>query len=184
VLELIAGHNLLTPTALHSLAWAYQNRRDCPLFLGEAWETEQGRIGRTARLRRLGTGDWKLDGFIYPEMLAVAPPNFATWPGASQRADEAGDDWRWQLVKEAHRTNRLEHLRRTLAVCDPACIPLATRMRAIKSGSCTPFDGDGTPQPESWLRRLEPILRPMSRALPPRWRDKGKRIWRHLADER
>lgn len=201
VLELCAGHALL-PTALHSLAVGYARDADAPVFVGEVWETQPARLispGRTspvapaaahlpavcgnARLRLLGDGLWKIERNLYPEMLALAPANLARWEGITDQLHAAGGDWRWELLKAAHRQGRLSLLRRSLATCDVSQAALSAHLRAACTGVEAIYDADGVPQPGGWLQRLKPVLRPASRVLPESLRSKGRRIWRHLTNE-
>jgi hypothetical protein len=182
VIELLAGHSRLLPTGLHSLAWAYHRAPGFAVYLAEAWEKEEDRVVRTARLRQLHTGDWKLDNAVYPEMIAIAWRNLDEWEAGRRVLNAAGPDWRWSLVKAAHLSNRLFILRRTVAICDPASMKLLERVRAVRAGAEV-MTADGNVQGGSWLRGLKPVLRPVSRVLPGGLRDKGRRIWKHLSNE-
>jgi hypothetical protein len=183
VAESHAGRNRFLPTAFHSVAWGYRTRPDQVCYLGEAWEARDGRVTRVARLRRLANGDWKLEEYLYPEMVFVAPHALDLWDHGRNLVEEAGADWRWVLVRECHRAGRLCLLRRSLALCDPAWLPLSDRYRAARQASDLAHTGNGHPPARLWLRGLKPILRPVGRMLPGSLREKGKRIWRHLAQE-
>ena len=183
VIELLAGYNHLLPSALHSLAWAWRRAPDKAVFLGEAWEVEHGRIARSARLRLLDTEDWKLEGFLYPEMLAAAPAALADWEEGGRLVQDSGKEWRWKLLLAAHGKGRLSLLRRTLAICDPSCMSVLGRYRAIKAGAKLARAWEGNGRGREWVRGLKPFLRPISRLLPSGTRSKAKRIWRHLANE-
>jgi len=180
--ELTPGAALL-PTALHSLAWGWRHLPDKPMLLGEVWERERGEIVRTSRLRLLGDGLWKLEGFVYPEMLAINVAALERWPAGLQLVQAAGADWRWELVRRAHQAGQLGLLQRTLAECDPARVTYTARCRALRAGVGGTYAGNGELHGGRWLQRFKPILRPASRVLPEGWREKGKRIWRHLSNE-
>lgn len=182
VSEVLAGTSEILPTAPHSLAWGYQSQPDEPVYLGEAWESEHGRVARAARLRLLHTGDWRLEGYLYPEMLGIAPAAVAAWPTAHDAITAAGRDWRWALIKLAHQQQRRVLLRRTLAICDPSSISLMERLRTLRHGVGGDTGSNGHVRGGGWLYNLKPILRPASKILPGRWREKGKRIWRHLVE--
>ncbi len=174
----LAGHNRLTATALHSVGYAYRREPGKAAYLGEAWEVSPSGITDSARLRRLGDGLWKLQGFIYPEMLFVRP---AALTAESRRMmGEAGREWRWELVKELHRSGRLALLRRTLGICNAASVSLMARYRAGRAGVEVVQGLNGQHAPAGWLTSFQPVLRPMSRLLPDPLREKGKRVWRHL----
>ncbi len=181
--ELLAASNKLLPTALHSLAWAFRREPDKAVYLGEAWEEEGGRIAGCARLRLLDTGDWKLEGFLYPEMLFVNLRNLVRLKEVEAHVENADEHWRGVLLEEAHWAKQVCLIRRTLAICDPSQVAALDRFRGVWSGGGAAHSGNGRPRPKQWLRAVKSILRPASRVLPRSLRDKGKRIWRHLADE-
>lgn len=173
----------LLPTALHSLATAYRSDPDRPLYIGEAWEWRHGRVIGDARLRRMGDGLWRLQGFLYPEMLWVNPAALERWTEAAALIRDSGSAWRWVLTREAHREGRIHQLRRTLALVDPSRVSLAERFRAGQAGLGIVHSANGAAQRGGWLSRLEPVLRPASRVLPTRVREHGKKIWQHLKNE-
>jgi glycosyltransferase involved in cell wall biosynthesis len=184
VVELLAGRSRLLTTALHSIGWGYRRQPDHVAYLGEAWEhIPPGGIRRVARLRWLASGAWKLEGFLYPELLFINWHNLNGWEPGRMAVNAAGADWRWVLVREAHRAARLGVLRRSVAICEPAAITWLERYRSLRLGADAAYDGNGHRQPGSWLRGLKPILRPATRLLPAGLRAKGKRIWDHLANE-
>jgi glycosyltransferase involved in cell wall biosynthesis len=183
VVELLAGRSRLLATALHSVAWGYRRQPEHVAYLGEAWEHTPGGIRRVARLRLLGTDTWKLEGFLYPELLFINWRNMNGWANGRTAVDAAGADWRWVLVCEAHRAARMGVLRRSLAICQPAAITWLERYRSLRLGADAAYDVDGNRRPRSWLDGLKPILRPATKLLPAGWRAKGKRIWNHLANE-
>lgn len=179
--ELIAGHGAILPSGLHGVAAGFGRQPDRPVYLAEGWEQEDGRIRSVARLRLLGTGDWKLEGYLYPEMLFIAPRRLADWPEAAGIIADAGLEWRWALVREAHRSDRLGLLRRSVALCDPNAVSTLARVRALRSGVGVVHSANGQSQ-NGWVRGLKPVLLPMSRILPTRLREKGKQVWRHLVN--
>lgn len=173
----------LLPTALHSLATAFRSDPSRPLYIGEAWEWRHGCVIGDARLRRMGDGLWRLQGFLYPEMLWINPVALERWPEAAGLIRDNGGEWRWVLTREAHREGRIHQLRRTLALVDPSRVSLAERFRAGQAGLGIVHSTNGTAHRGGWLSRLEPVLRPASRVLPARVREHGKRIWQHLKNE-
>jgi hypothetical protein len=96
---------------------------------------------------------------------------------------DAGGQWRWVLLKEAHRAKQLCVIRRTLAICRPSYVSALDRCRAVWSGGSVVHSGNGQPRHGAWLRVIKPLLRPASRVLPQSLRSRGKRVWRHLANE-
>ncbi|MFO0838118.1 MAG: glycosyltransferase family 1 protein [Phycisphaerae bacterium] len=180
VAEVLAGHNRLTATAFHSLAGAFLADPSKVLYLGEAWEVSPSGAFDTARLRRTGDGLVKIHGFVYPEMAFVNSRRLEDWPEGRAAVEAAGAEWRWVLTKEAHRSGRLQTIRRTLAVCNGACVSLLSRYRAARDGSNIVESGNGKSAPGGWLVRFKPMLRPVSRVLPGRLREQGRRVWKHL----
>lgn len=181
--ELLAGYNALLPTALHSLARAHRHEPNKAVYLGEAWENRDGGRTCSARLRQMGDGLWKLEGFLYPEMMFLSSQRMARW----QAAEGATGDvrlWRWALLKEAHRAGQLCLMRRTLAACDRSCVSIAARYWALQEGVQAVYQHNGEPHRGRWLYLLKPLLRPASRILPAAMRAKGKRAWQHLTGER
>lgn len=180
--EIVAGRNRLTPTGLHSLAWGWSRDGGRIVYLGETWQEPDGQPVRSvARLRQLGDGFWKLEGFVYPEMMYINPRALAEWPEGLAAARATDQDWRWELLKAARRADVLLQIRRTIAICDPTQVPLRERMRAAAGGIEVVYTREGRANAGSgWLRRLKPVLKPASFVLPQALRDKGVQIWRHL----
>ncbi len=181
--EILAGHGRLLPTALHSLAWARRHDPDKVIYLGELWEEEDDRVLRTARLRVLDTGDWKLENYLYPQMLFIAPRTLRDWDAGRRIVADNPPEWRWALVRQAHREGRLCVVRRTLATCDPSTLTVMQRYCAVRAGVGVVHDDNGQARGGGLLSSLKPVLRPAARLLPTRWREKGKQVWRHLASE-
>jgi hypothetical protein len=178
--ELCAGYTRLLATAFHSLAQAVRRDSDKPLYLGEAWETRNGTFIRSARLRLLGNGFWKREGWIYPGMLYFSPRSMQRWAATGELAMERSAEWRWELIRQGHRSGRLCQVRRTLATCEVSCVSVLDRYHALRAGAERIYAGNGEPQRGSWLLRIKPVLKTASYVLPGSWRAKGKRIWEHL----
>lgn len=178
--ELVAGRSRLLPTALQSLTWGWSQAAVKPLYLGEAWqEPGGGPVRSVARLRVLGDGNWKFEGFVYPELLFLAPLALARWELGLTIARANGPDWRWQLLKAARQAEQLFLLRRSLAVCDPARVALGDRLRAAAAGVEAVYAEDGRLR-GGWLQRLKPVLKPASLVLPAGLRRHGESLWRQL----
>ncbi len=182
VVELLAGRSRLLSTALHSVAWGWRRDPDRVVYLGEAWENSPAGLRTIARLRLLGTGLWKLEGYLYPEIAYVNWSRLEAWTHGRDAVAEAGADWRWALVREAHRAQRLGLLRRSVAICERSTITWLEQLRALRGGVAGLYDVAGTRQPRSWLHMAKPLLKPAARLLPAGLRAKGERIWRHFAD--
>lgn len=173
----------LLPTALHSLAWAFRRDPTKAVYLGEAWEWHHGRVIGDARLRLMGDGLWRVQGYLYSEIMWINPAATKAWSDVGNLIREGGSDWRWPLAREAQRSGRISLLKRTLALVDPARVSFAQRFRAGQAGLGAIHSANGTAHATGWLARLEPVLRPASRVLPSSVREHGKRIWQHLKNE-
>ncbi|MGE0480891.1 MAG: glycosyltransferase [Phycisphaerae bacterium] len=178
--ELHAGVARLAPTALHSLAATHLRDGARPLYVGEVWEMRGDDVHGVARLRLLPDGLWKLEGYLYPEMMYFQPRHVSAWGEAAAAIRAAGADWRWALLKAAHRTQRATVVRRTLALCETGAVGLAARVRAVHAGVESVYSANGEALKGGWLSRLKPVLKPASRLLPAGVRAKGTRLWRHL----
>ncbi|MBL8878872.1 MAG: glycosyltransferase family 4 protein [Phycisphaerales bacterium] len=173
----------LLPSALHSLASCFHRDRSRSIYLGEAWEWHHGRVIGDARLRLMGDGLWRMQGFLYPEMMWLNPEAMSRWEAVDDLVREGGGAWRWTITREAQLSGRIALLKRTLALIEPGRVSLADRFRAGQAGLGVVHQANGTPHSSGWLSRLEPVLRPASRVLPTRVREHGKRIWQHLKNE-
>src|SRR5207248_2679714 len=72
--------NRFKSTAMHSLAWAYFTQADKPVYLGESYDWSHDRFTGVARLRLTGDALWKMEGFLYPEMMFINTAAIAEWP--------------------------------------------------------------------------------------------------------
>lgn len=168
----------LRPSAIRSLLRAAEEQPSAAVLIGEAWETDRdGRVTRVSRLRRLGNGLWKVDGFIFPEMVFLVPAQFAQWGAPPVE----GPEWRWPVVKLAHQQGRLGLVRRSLAVCRSSFASLPAWGHAVRSGLLTSHQADGTPAPGR-LGRVKVLLRPLASILPGYWRQKGRQVWHRLVN--
>lgn len=179
--EVIEGNRFKT-TGLDSLAWGYLQEPDKAVHLGEAMEWRgEGFVG-IARMRLTGDGLWKLEGYLYPELLFINPRALAAWPEGRQRAADAGEEWRWDLLRDARRSDRLFMSRRTLADCDQLAIAPRANRHAAKVGM---FDYYNAANERSvkvrLLRRVEPVVKRAARVLPMKWQDAGTRLWYHFS---
>lgn len=181
--EVCAPGGALLRTALHSLAWGYHRDPNKTVYLGEVWEWHHGRVVGDARLRLMGDGLWRMQGFLYPEMMWLNPTAMESWDAADGLIHDGGEAWRWSVTREAQRSGSIALLKRTLALVEPSRVSLADRFRAGQAGLGVLHSANGTAHANGWLSRLEPVLRPASRVLPSRVREHGKRIWRHLKNE-
>lgn len=180
--ELTASAARLAPTALHSLAATYLRDGARPLYVGEVWEMHHDAVQSVARLRLLPDGLWKLEGFLYPEMLYFQPRQVLAWSEGLAAIRRAEAEWRWALLKAAHRLERAAVVRRTFARCESGEVGLGARMRAVRAGVESVYSANGEALRGGWLSRLKPVLKPASRLLPAGVRAKGMRLWRHLTN--
>ena len=83
--QVIEGQRFKT-TGLDSAAWAcLQNPEKC-VYLGEAMEWRGEAFVGVARMRLTGDLLWKMEGYLYPEMLFINPRALAAWPDGMERA--------------------------------------------------------------------------------------------------
>jgi len=197
--EVVAGYGRLLPTALHSLIQAATPESDHYVLLGEVWERRKGRIEGVGRLRLMGDGLRRLEGFLYPEMMFLGRSAFQRWRQASERIDATPDSpktdgngelparsgdpslWRWDMVCDALRVERLTLVRRSFAECDPACFSIRDRIRAAQKGMTATYQDNEPVAQRSWIRSLVPVIQAAGRILPSSVREKGKRIYDHLS---
>ncbi|MDB5288794.1 MAG: glycosyl transferase, group 1 [Phycisphaerales bacterium] len=179
--EIIEGNRFKT-TGLDSIAWGYLQEPDKAVHLGEAMEWRGEAFTGTARMRLTGDGLWKLEGYLYPELLFLNVHAMDAWPEGCRRAAEAGEEWRWELLREARRNDRLFMSRRTLADCDQLIIGPRANRQAAKVGM---FDYYNAANERSvkvrLLRRVEPVVKRAARVLPLKWQDAGTRLWYHFS---
>ena len=175
--EAIEG-NRFKITALDSLAWCYLTAPDKAVYLGEAMEWRGERYTGIARMRLTGDMLWKLEGFLYPELMFLNPRALADWPEGRRRALEAGAEWRWELLRAARQHGQVLLSHRTLADCDSRHVGAAARRAGM-------FDYYSVATEKSvkvrLLRRVEPVVKRAARILPMKWQDAGTRIWYHFA---
>ena len=178
--ELLEG-NRFKPSAMTSIAWGALAEPDKAIYLGESMQWRGDQFLGITRMRLTGDGLWKMEGYLYPETMFFNPRIMAQWPQGLQRATE-GDEWRWELLREARHAGKLMMLRRTLADCDQGTISAQTNRKAAKAGM---FDYYNVTNERSvkvrLMRRVEPVIKRAARTLPMKWQDAGTRLWYHLA---
>lgn len=179
--EISEGHRL-TNTASASLAWAWNTMPGKVVYLGEVFNQLSAQRWDVSRLRLTGDGLWKLEGFLYPEMMFICPARLAAWPGGAELVNAAGGTWRWELLREARAQDKLALPRRNLAECEQDAISLATRRHALQQGMAAYYTcADDKRAKVRLLRRFEPIARAMCRLLPLSIQHMGTRLWYKLA---
>jgi hypothetical protein len=165
-------------TGLDSLAWCHLTAPDKSVYLGEAMEWRGERYTGVARMRLTGDLLWKLDGFLHPEIMFINAPALAAWPEGERRGLEAGDEWRWELLRAARQHGHVLLSHRTLADCDTQW--------GVRSGlRAGMFDYYSAATERTvkvrLLRRVEPAVKRAARVLPMKWQDAGTRLWYHIA---
>ncbi|HET6249252.1 MAG TPA: glycosyltransferase family 1 protein [Tepidisphaeraceae bacterium] len=180
--EIIEGHRFKT-SGLDSLAWGYLQEPDMPVQLGEAMEWSGEQFVGTARLRLTGDGLWKMEGYLYPELLFVNRRALEAWPaGLNKALAGGGEAWRWDLLREARREGRVFLSRRTLVDTDQLVIGPRANRSAAKAGMFHYYNVDSERSVKvRLLRRMEPVVKRAARVLPLKWQDAGTRLWYHLA---
>ena len=180
--EIIEGHRFKA-SGLDSLAWGYLQEPDMPVQLGEAMEWSGEQFVGTARLRLTGDGLWKMEGYLYPELLFINPRALEAWPdGLNKALAGGGDEWRWELLREARREGRVFISRRTIVDTDQLIIGPRVNRTAAKAGMFHYYNVDSERSVKvRLLRRMEPIVKRAARVLPLKWQDAGTRLWYHLA---
>jgi hypothetical protein len=179
--EMIEGHRFKT-SGLDSLAWAYLSEPNQPVQLGESMEWHGPQFVGTARLRLTGDGLWKIEGYLYPELLFINPRALELWPEGLQRALEGGDEWRWELLRLARRDGRLMLSRRTIADTDQLIVGPRANRDAARVGMFDYYNASSERSVKvRLLRRVEPIVKRAAGILPRKWQDAGTRLWYHLA---
>lgn len=178
----IAEGGRFKPSAMDSVAWGYLHDPTKPVLLGEAMDWNGEQFVGTARMRLTGDGLWKMEGFLYPELLFINPAALADWPAGHARATGGGDEWRWDLLREARHCGRLLLLRRTIADTDRQTIPAQMNRQAARSGMYAYHDATNERNVKvRLLRRMEPVIKRAARILPLKWQDAGTRLWYHMA---
>ncbi len=139
--EVIEGGRFKS-SGLDSVAWGFLQDPGKPVFLGESMDWNGPRFVGAARLRLTGDGLWKMEGYLYPELLFINPQILAAWPEGLKKALDGGDEWRWELLREARRVDRLFLLRRTLADTDQLLIGPRANRDAAKAGMFRYYNAD------------------------------------------
>lgn len=178
--EVLEG-NRFKPSGLTSLAWGYLVEPDKAIYLGECMQWRGDHFVGISRLRLTGDGLWKVEGYLYPDLIFFNVRAMRDWtPGLARAAD--GPEWRWEVVREARHGGRLMMLQRTLADCDVSTISAQANRQAARAGM---FDYYNAASERSvkvrLMRRAEPIIKRAARVLPMKWQDAGTRLWYHLA---
>jgi hypothetical protein len=167
---------------MHSLAWAYFTQPDKPVYLGESYDWNHERFTGVARLRLTGDALWKLEGFLYPEMMFINAAAMADWPRGEALARQSGPEWHWELLREARPAGKIFLMRRTLCDCDQVSISAAARKHAALRGINRYYRvADEKPAKVRLLRHLEPLAKSFCRLLPMPWQHAGTRIWYRMA---
>lgn len=179
--EIMEGHRLKI-SGLDSVAWGYLYEPDKPIHLAEAMEWHGKQFVGISRLRLTGDGLWKLEGYLYPEMMYINPRLLDLWPEGVAAVEQGQAEWRWELLRLARSRGKLLLSRRTVADTDRAILGPHAKRRAAKAGM---FDYYGAQSEASvkvkLLRRVQPLVKRASLVLPLRWQDAGTRLWYHLA---
>jgi glycosyltransferase involved in cell wall biosynthesis len=179
--EVIEGNRFKT-SGLDSLAWGYLTDPGKPVLLGEAMEWNGPNFVGIARLRLTGDSLWKIEGYLYPELLFINPRALSAWPGGLQKALEGGDEWRWELLREARREGHLLLTRRTIADADQMMIGPRASRHAAKAGMFDYYNADSERSVKVRLmRRVEPVIKKAARLLPLKWQDRGTRLWYYFS---
>lgn len=179
--EILEGHRL-TASAARSLAWGWSALGRKAVYLGEVYDRHSPQRLDVGRLRLTGDGLWKLEGFLYPEMMFICPSELAGWSEGNDLVAKSGGDWRWELLREARTHDRLALLRRNLAECEQESISLASRRHALQHGmSAYYYCTDDKRAKVRLLRRFEPLARALCRLLPLNIQHMGTRLWYRLA---
>ncbi|HZL33741.1 MAG TPA: glycosyltransferase family 1 protein [Tepidisphaeraceae bacterium] len=174
--------NRFKPSAFDSLAWAYLEDSARAVYLGEAFDSRGEQFTGIARMRLTGDQLWKLDGFLYPELVFLNPHALSQWPRGIERATQGGQEWRWELLREARSTGRLFMTRRTLADCDRASLPAGAGKQAARAGMFDYYSAATENVARvRLLRRGEGAIKRAARLLPMKWQDRGTRLWYYVA---
>jgi hypothetical protein len=181
VSELFEG-NRLKISGLDSAAWGYLDAPDKAVYFGEVMAWRGPQFVDVARFRLTGDGLWKLEGFLFPEMMFLAPAAMDAWPEGKQVMRSAGAEWRWELLRAAHSANRLFLTRRTLGDCDHHAVAAYAQAVATQAG-INQFHNVATNQVARvrLLRYVEPGIKRAASVLPRKWQDAGTRLWYHLS---
>lgn len=187
--------NRFRPSAFDSLAWAWLEDPHRALYLGEAFEFRRDQFTGVARLRLTGDQLWKMEGFLYPEMLFLNYTQMSCW-GATAIQKTGNDDptalclapaldaarWRWELLRKARHSQQLFMMRRTLADCDRAALPAGAVREATRAGMFDYYHvASENPVKVGLLRRAESLVKRAARVLPMKWQDRGTRFWYYFA---
>ncbi|HSV16507.1 MAG TPA: glycosyltransferase family 1 protein, partial [Tepidisphaeraceae bacterium] len=181
VTELFEG-NRFKISGLDSAAWAYLEAPDKPVQLGEAMAWRGPQFVDIARFRLTGDGLWKLEGFLFTEMMFIAPAAMDAWTEGKQAIRDAGAEWRWELLRAAHSADRLFLTRRTLGDCDQHAVTAYAQAVASYAG-INQYHTVATNQVARvrLLRYVEPGIKRAASVLPRKWQDAGTRLWYHLS---
>ncbi len=172
--------SIVLPGALAAVAKAAADAPSAAVLLGDVWETGDGKT-RAAHLRRTGDRMWKLEGYLYPEMMFINRRALENWPLGLQIVATASPNWRWDLLRAARREGKLALVHRTLAKVSKDSISEETRKEARRIGMFGYYRGsDDAPVAVSRWRQAEPLVRRLSRFLPVPLQNAGARAWYKL----
>lgn len=178
--EALEGHAFKS-SAMDSLLWGFTTAPDKSIYLGEAMEWQADHFLRIARMRLTGDGLWKMEGFLFPEILFINVSSFSNW---RQDADSLASDpieWRWDLLRTARTEQQLFLLRRTLADCDLNSVGVLARYHAVRAGMYRFYSVEHDRRVKiGALRRVQPVVKSLASILPQRWQDRGTRVWYSL----
>lgn len=178
----ISEGNRVKMSGLDSAAWGYFECPDKAVQLAEAMEWTGDAFVGIARLRLTGSGFWKMEGRLYPEMLFINCTAMRAWAQGRDTAMQAQAGWRWSLIHKARLDGKLFHSPRTLVDADRRSADPFTH------GGAAPFTADIAQQSHyvstrrsRAFNRVAPAVKVLARALPLKWQHAGTRTWYRFA---